>query len=167
MLPLKDELKQTQSALIAVVSSIPDDKIDVVPFEGSWTAGQVLEHLCKSVSTRILKGNVQTVSRPADEKIAFVRSIFLDFTKKYSAPDFILPLDATHNKQEQLLLLTGKFDRLIAALDSYNLAEECTDLTLPGFGNFTRLEWIAFQMLHTKRHTEQLRNIAAALNSLT
>jgi len=165
MLPIKQELQQTKEELIEVVSSIPDDLIDTIPFEGSWTAGQVLEHLCKSVSSRILQGTVQTVSRPADEKIAFVRSVFLDFTKKFNAPDFILPTDATHNKQEQLALLTGKFDRLIAALDSYNLAEECSDFAIPGFGNFTRLEWIAFHMLHTRRHTEQLKHIATRLRS--
>lgn len=165
MLALKEELQQTKEELITVVSSIPDDKIDSIPFEGSWTAGQVLEHLCKSVSTKILMGNVQAVSRPADEKINLVRTVFLDFTQKFKAPDFIVPLEATHNKQEQLSLLTEKFDRLIAALDMYNLAEECTDFSIPGFGSFTRLEWIAFHMLHTKRHTAQLRNIAAAFSN--
>lgn len=165
MQTLAEELIQTQGELASVVTSIPDDKINIVPFEGSWTAGQVLEHLCKSVSTGILKGNVQAVSRPADEKIAFVQAVFLDFTKKFSAPDFVVPVGTAYNKQEQLSLLTEKFDRLIAALDMYNLAEECIDFAIPGFGNFTRLEWIAFHMLHTRRHTEQLRNIAAALNS--
>jgi DinB superfamily len=165
MLALKEELQQTKEELIAVVSSIPDEHIDTTPFEGSWTAGQVLEHLCKSVGTKVLKGNTQKTERPADEKIAFVRSIFLDFTKKFNAPDFILPTEATHNKQDQLALLTAKFDRLIAALETYDLEEECTDLSLPGFGNLTRMEWIAFQMLHTKRHTEQLKHIAAAFKS--
>ncbi len=165
MLPLNEKLNQTLEELIAVVSSIPDNEINIVPFEGSWTAGQVLEHLCRSVSTGILKGNVQAVSRPADEKIAFVQSVFLDFTKKFSAPEFIVPVNTAYNKHEQLSLLTAKFNKLTAALDMYNLAEECTDFAIPGFGNFTRLEWIAFHMLHTRRHTEQLRNIAAVLKS--
>ncbi len=163
MQALIQELKQTKLSLIDVVSSISDDKTDTIPFEGSWTAGQVLEHLCKSVSTSVLRGNVQKVNRPADEKIAFVRSIFLDFTKKFKAPEFIIPVEATHNKAEQLSLLTAKFDRLIAAVDAFDLTEECTDFSVPGFGNFTRMEWIAFHMIHTQRHIEQLKNIAEKL----
>ncbi len=163
MQALIDELTQTKEKLIAVVSSIPGDKTDLVPFEGSWTAGQVLEHLTKSVSTAVLRGNVQAVNRPADEKIAFVRSVFLDFTKKFGAPEFIIPSETKHNKEEQLAALTAKFDRLIAAVDSFDLTQECIDYAIPGFGNFTRMEWIAFHMIHTQRHLEQLKNIAEKL----
>jgi hypothetical protein len=164
MQALIEELKQTQQSLIDVVNSISDDKIDTIPFEGSWTAGQVLEHLSKSVSTSVLRGNVQRVSRPADEKIIFVRSVFSDFTKKFTAPEFVVPMETMHNKAAQLLLLAAKFDRLIAAVDTLDLTEECTDFAVPGFGNFTRMEWIAFHMIHTQRHIEQLKNIAAKLN---
>lgn len=163
MQALLEELKQTQQELIAVAAAIPADKNDTIPFEGSWTAGQVLEHLCRSVSTGILRGNVQTVNRPADEKIAMVRAAFLDFTKKFSAPAFIVPVETTHNKEEQVAILTAKFDRLMDAVTAFNLAEECTDFAIPGFGNFTRLEWIAFHMIHTQRHLQQLRHITAAL----
>lgn len=165
MQALTEELNQTKQSLIDVVNSISNDKTDTVPFEGSWTAGQVLEHLCRSVSTGILRGNVQTVNRPADEKIAFVRSVFLDFTKKFSAPDFIVPVEPTHNKEEQLAILTAKFDRLMDAVTAFDLAEECTDFAIPGFGHFTRLEWIAFHMIHTQRHIEQLKRIAEKLKS--
>jgi hypothetical protein len=165
MQALLEELIQTQQELIAVTAAIPADKYDSIPFEGSWTAGQVLEHLCRSVSTGILRGNVQTVNRPADEKIAFVRSVFLDFAKKFSAPEFIIPVEATHNKEEQVAILTGKFDRLMDAVTAFNLSEECTDFAIPGFGNFTRLEWIAFHMIHTQRHLQQLRQITAKLKN--
>jgi hypothetical protein len=164
MQALKEELNQTKQSLIDVVSSISDDKTDTIPFEGSWTTGQVLEHLCKSVSTSVLRGNVQTVNRQADEKIAFVRSVFSDFTQKFKAPEFIVPVEATHNKAEQLALLTAKFDRLMDAVDTFDLTEECTDFSVPGFGNFTRMEWIAFHMIHTQRHIHQLENIAVKLN---
>ena len=165
MQALIKELEQTKDELINVVSSISNDKIDTIPFEGSWTAGQLLEHLCKGVSTGILRGNVQKVSRPADEKIAFVRSVFLDFTQKFNAPDFIVPVETTHNKAEQLSILTAKFDRLIEAVGTYDLTEECIDFAIPGFGNFTRMEWIAFHMIHTQRHLQQLKHIAAKLNT--
>lgn len=166
MQALIDELKQTQQQLIDVVSSIPGDKIDTVPFEGSWTAGEVLEHLIKSVGTATLRGNTITVSRPADEKIATLRSSFHDFTKKFTAPSFVVPSEAKHDKEEQLSVLVAKFDRLIEAVGAFDLTQECTDFAIPGFGNFTRLEWIAFHMIHTQRHLEQLKNIAAKLKEV-
>jgi hypothetical protein len=160
---LIEELRKTRQLLTDVVLSIDDDAIDTIPFEGSWTAGQVLEHLCKVVSTGILRGTVQKTDRPADEKIAFVRSVFFDFEKKFDAPDFVMPVETTHNKTEQLSILTAKFDRLIEAVDTYDLTEECIDFAIPGFGNFTRMEWIAFHMIHTQRHLHQLKDIAAKL----
>lgn len=163
MQSLIEELIQTKEELLIVASSISQNQIDTVPFAGGWTAGQVLEHLCKCISTGVLRGNVQQVDRQADEKIAFIRTVFLDFTKKYEAPEFILPTEPAHNKEEHLLKLAAKFDRLLEAVNTSNLAEECIDFALPAFGNFTRMEWIAFHMLHTQRHTQQLKNIVAAL----
>lgn len=166
MQSLIDELKQTKQTLNEVVLSIPNNQTDTIVFEGSWSAGQVLEHLCKSVSTGILRGNVQKTDRPANEKIAFIKNVFFDYTKKFKAPEFILPVEPIHNKEEQLALLSAKFDRLIDAIGQYDLTEECVDFSIPGFGAFTRMEWIAFHMIHTQRHLEQLKQISKGLQEM-
>jgi hypothetical protein len=164
MKTLVEELEETKNELAAAAASIKDDVVDTVPFEGSWTAGQVLEHIDKSVSPGVLNGNVRQVDRAADEKVQTVRTIFLDFTKKFEAPGFIIPTETSHDKQALVSKLNHKFDKLAAAAGTMDLAEECLDFEVPGLGAFTRLEWIAFYMAHTQRHIHQLKNIAARLN---
>lgn len=158
------QLEDTKNELAAVAASVKDDVVDSIPFEGSWTAGQLLEHIDKSVSPGILNGNVKQVDRTADEKVQTLRSIFLDFTKKFDAPDFIVPTETSHDKQALISKISHKFDKLISAAGTMNLSEECIDFEVPGLGPFTRLEWITFYMVHTQRHTHQLKNIAGRLN---
>lgn len=160
---LKEQLEQTKQALIKTISSIDKRKTDIIPFEGSWTAGQVLEHISKSINPGILSGTAKEPGRPADEQVHLIKSIFLDFDKKFVAPDFITPAAPVHDTDALLEKITGKFDKLIAAADTMNLSEECLGFVVPGFGHFTRLEWIVFYMVHTQRHIQQLRNIAEKL----
>jgi len=163
MQTLSEELSATKARLISLVNSVGPKDTDRVPFEGSWTAGQVLEHIDKAVSPQVLTGNTAPVDRPADEKIALIKKIFLDFDAKYTAPEFIEPTAAVHDKDVLLDSLVKKFDELIHVTQTMNLQEECLDFEVPGMGRFTRLEWITFYMVHTQRHLHQLTNINAVL----
>ncbi len=163
MQTLPEELVAVKAELTNIVNSIDPKDTDRVPFEGSWTAGQVLEHVDKSVSPEVLSGNTTPVDRPANEKIALIKKIFLDFDAKYQSPDFIEPTASVHDKDALLDSLVAKFDALIHAAQTMNLQEECLDFEVPGMGKFTRFEWITFYMVHTQRHLHQLANINAAL----
>lgn len=160
---LVKELQETRLRLIELGNLIDDNKVDTVPFEGSWTAGQLLEHVDKAVNPSILVGNTQATDRPADEKVGTVKKIFLDFNVKFESPDFILPVEEVHDRKALIHSLSTKFDELIHAASTMNLAEECMDFEVPQMGKFTRLEWISFYMIHTQRHLHQLENIIDAL----
>ncbi|RYY69505.1 MAG: DinB family protein [Chitinophagaceae bacterium] len=153
------ELKATRDELVQLINAVPDNSIDRVPFEGSWTAGQLLEHVDKAVNPSILRGKLQSTDRPADQKVSQVKKIFLDFTVKYQSPEFIVPTQAIHDKQILLSSLTTKFNELAEAANTLDLKQECLDFELPGMGALTRLEWISFFMTHTQRHNHQLKNI--------
>lgn len=165
MQSLTAELTTTKEELTGLVNTLHDNETDTIPFEGSWTAGQLLEHLDKAVGAGILKGNVQATGRPADEKVQAIKDIFLDFTIKMTAPDFIVPTETVHDKNVLLASLSRKLDELIAASETMNLQEECLDFELPGMGKFTRMEWIYFNMIHTQRHLRQLQNIVNVLHT--
>ncbi len=134
-------------------------KIDKIPFEGSWTAGQLLEHVDKAVGADVLYGKTAKTGRVADEKVALIKSIFLNFDTKFKSPEFIEPREITHDKNILLNSLNKKFDQLVIAAETLDDTEECLDFELPGMGKLTRLEWINFQMIHTQRHLHQLKNI--------
>lgn len=165
MQSLTDELKATRADLISLVNAVSENDTDVIPFEGSWTAGQLLEHLDKAVSPEILNGKVQSADRPADQKVPEIKKIFLDFNIKFKSPGFIEPTEEVHDKNVLLDSLSGKFDALINAAGTMNLQEECLDFEVPGMGKFSRMEWISFYMIHTQRHLHQLRKIINALGS--
>ncbi|MBS1662697.1 MAG: DinB family protein [Bacteroidetes bacterium] len=160
---LKKQVRETGAAIVGMMESFSEDKLNRVPFEGSWTAGQVGEHLLKSGGiTEILWGRTEPALRAPDEKLGPL-SIFLDFTVKFKSPDFIVPSDGFHAKEPLVEGLRERWSKIGVAVDTLDLSEVCKDFEMPQMGTLTRLELIGFQVFHTKRHLHQLNNIAARL----
>ena len=135
--------------------------MDVVPFEGSWTPGLVGEHIIKSVSNlpAFLNKNTEPTSRPYDAQCAPLRKVFLDFTIKMKSPDFIIPSASHHDKDSILSTFSKLKMQMIEAVETLDLTLSCKSFELPGSGFLTRMEWLTFFVVHTKRHTHQLRKI--------
>ena len=161
---LATQVEQTGAAIIDELNLFSEEQLNAVPFEGSWTGGQVGEHLLKSagVVDAVFGRTAPTTSRPPDEKVPMLR-MFLDFSIKMKSPDFILPSDGFHARQPLIDQLQKDWDRLGEAVDTLDLSETCLDFEMPSVGHLTRLEWISFYVYHTKRHLHQLRNILASL----
>ena len=99
------EFEDTTVDLLGTLSSFTDEQFNRVPFEGSWTAGQVAEHLFKSESNavRVLNGNTQpTTDRKPDANEEAFRLSFLNFEIKFQSPGFVLPSDEPKNPEEFL-----------------------------------------------------------------
>jgi hypothetical protein len=158
------EIKVTYSVLLQTLSRYEADEMDIIPFEGSWTAGQVAEHIIKSGSgiCGFLQGPTEPTHRPIDQKVATIKSVFLDFTIKMQSPDFILPTQTSHHKDAQVNTLESIRNELLQAA-TLDLSHTCTGFELPGIGMLTRLEWLYFNCFHTQRHIRQLGNIFQAL----
>jgi DinB superfamily len=163
---LTKQVKETGTAVIDELNLFSEEQLNVVPFEGSWTGGQVAEHLLKSagVVEVVFGRTTPTTDRPPDEKIPTLR-IFLDFSIKMKSPDFILPSDGFHARQPLIDQLQNDWDRLGEAVDTLDLSETCLDSEMPNVGHMTRLEWISFYVYHSKRHLHQLKNIHSSLQS--
>lgn len=155
------ELQQTTHDLLQTIASFDQELLNKVPFEGSWTAGQVGEHLLKAESgiPEVLSGPVVAVVRPADEMVPAIESVFLDFSTKLKSPEFILPSAGPHDRQ---VLLNGfEFVRkeLMQMAQQDDLTLICTSFPFPQMGELTRWEWLHFAVCHSKRHIRQLKNI--------
>ena len=148
--------------LINLINSFTDENFNKIPFEGSWTAGQVARHVKLSAGniSNVLNGGTETTDRDPENKVAQIRDIFMDFSNKMQSPSFIIP-EYKHYKIEAF---TSFFENLrheiTAAIDNLDLSETCLDLELPGIGKLTRIEWISFVIFHTQRHIHQMRNIS-------
>jgi len=158
---LLSSLDETSEELLQTLSLFSETELNMVPFEGSWTAGQVGEHLLKSNPgiAKIISGNIQLTERPADEKVEFLKSIFLDFTKKAISAKSIWPSDLPKEKHKLISDLNETMDDIKLKAESMDLSLTCTDFPFPTLGEFTRWEWITFIIYHTKKHVFQIKNI--------
>ena len=155
------EMDETKNNLFKIISSFPEEHFNKIPFEDSWTAAQVSEHILKSVSgvLEMLYATTKPTERQTNEKAEAIKAIFSDLSIKMKSPEFVLPGNSPIEKENILTVLKDTMDKMIEAIKTLNLSETCTAFVLPGFGEFTRAEWIYFAMYHTQRHTHQLKNI--------
>lgn len=161
------EISQTMDELIKIFSSYDQKQLDITPFEGSWTAGQVAEHIIKSISNlpEFLNTNTTaTTDRPFDAHVATIRNIFLDFNTKMQSPGSIIPVAIHHDKTATLESFSSIKMQMINAAATLDLTPTCKSFEMPGLGFLTRREWLNFFIVHTKRHTNQLKNICKILN---
>ena len=159
------EMDETSNKLLHTILYFPEEKFNTIPFEDSWTAAQVSEHILKSVSgvVEMLYASTKPTERQPNEKVEAVKEIFLDFKTKMKSPEFVLPGNSPIEKEKISTALTDTMHKMIEAIKTLNLSETCTAFALPGSGEFTRAEWIYFAMYHTQRHTHQLKNIFEAI----
>jgi len=143
---------------------LDESQVNTVPYEGSWTAGQLLSHVTKSING--LAGAMLKEARPAErnpgEKIAGLKETFLNFTNKFNAPDFIIPDAGPFQKQQTIDALDHAFKTLKVNADKADLNELVTGMP---FGDVTKLELLHFVLYHTQRHLHQMKKITDSLLS--
>ena len=164
-----EETDEVLSKVIEVVSSFTEDEINRKPFEGSWTPGEVTQHVIITLGGYIeqLDGPVMYTNRPFDERVPMLKEIFLNFEVKYQSPVSALPEAKNYNKEE----LVHNLEKLKYHLKNYdqtaNMMLTCVAFEFPGgIGHLTRTENLHFLLYHTQRHLHQLTNIYKTINQL-
>jgi len=145
--------------LVELVTSLSEKQINTIPFENSWNAGQVMEHVTKS-NTGIAKAlNIEgkPADRKPDERVEELKDMFLDFTIKFKSPEFIRPTKNSYSKETVTEDLENSVELLKEVSRNANLAES---IKHPAFGEITKLELLHFVKFHMLRHLRQLKNIA-------
>jgi hypothetical protein len=152
------EFEGVTRELLQLISSFDQKQINTIPFEGSWTASQVAEHLFKSDSliAKTLYTPAKSTEREYDENIRSLKETFLDFDTKLTSPDFIIPAVGNYNKETVLNHLKNTRTKIKNAITTLDLSETSPATVL---GELTRLELIHFVIYHTQRHIHQLKNI--------
>jgi len=162
------EADQTFADLLQTLSSIEESKINTVPFTGSWTAGQLAQHVILSAGgfVQLLNGPVKDTERDPEANIPRLKEIFLNFNTKLKSPDFIVPEDKDYDKQQLTDTLRDIKTGLHKAIETLDIMKTCTAFELPGSGYISRAEAITFTIVHTQRHVHQLKNILQHLRKV-
>lgn len=157
---LEDSIAQLQE----LMSSLDANNINTVPYQGSWTAGQLFRHVERSISG--MAKAMETPAKPAErdpgEKIAFLKAAFLDFSTKMKSPDFIIPEPGPYNQASAKEALDLAFRDLRYSADKAGMNDIVEGLP---FGDVTKLEMLHFVLYHTQRHLNQMQQITAALKN--
>lgn len=157
----------TGKRLIAVLSDFTEQEWNTIPFEGSWTPAQVADHIRQSMEGALeaAQDADKTVDREQNEKVPEIQQLFLDFTIKMEAPEFVLPADQPMEKAAMIAAIEQSWNALIKLKETKDLSLVYTAFEFPGFGELTAFEWLAFCEFHTQRHTRQLENISDILTA--
>ncbi|MFD1003268.1 DinB family protein [Ohtaekwangia kribbensis] len=155
---IQEELEAVTTELLLLIASFDQEQINLIPFENSWTAAQVADHLCKSdasIIATICQDGTFTARIP-DEKTPELKGIFLNFEVKFKSPDIIIPDNKVFHKEELIVRLKETRSKLFTAATTLNLNEVVAHDIL---GDMTRLEILSFVLYHTQRHIHQLKRI--------
>ena len=162
---LQNTIVEAKDEFLEALDLFGQDNINTIPFEDNWTGGQVAEHILKSVSgiLQTLNGPTTATSRNPEEHVKMLGEVFLNMEIKMKSPDFIIPSDSPKDKFFLRTSLAKTFDGIEEAAGKDDLTETCTSLEMPTIGLLTKIEWIQFACFHTRRHAQQLKNIAGQL----
>jgi hypothetical protein len=162
---LAEEIRQSSDDFIALLFKFSDEQLNTIPFAGSWTAGQVADHILKATDG-IPDSQTMEPDRSPDLYVETLRSLFLDFTVKFESPEFIVPERGPFQVRDQVLQLLRIKNQNAAIAITKDLKQICLDFEFPGLGHLTRYEWLKFISVHTQRHTYQLKCIAEKILSV-
>ena len=150
--------------MAGLVLPINDEQLNTVPYPKSWTAGQLLQHITKSVSAIAVALHKDGKPAGRDPKLHVIdlKQTFLDITHTMTSPDFIVPDKKNFEKK----IITTELNQALSQLkesvetgDIYALVEG-----LP-MGPVTKLELVHFVLYHIQRHLIQMKKITSALLS--
>lgn len=158
---LAAEMESTMNTLWNTIDSFDEIYFNKIPFEGSWTAAQVSEHVSKSLEgiNKAVNAQTQPTERDIRQYIAGLRDMMYDFSVKTKSAPNLVPGDEPTTKAEMKSRLKQNNEDILRSIHELDLSEICVSSEFPGIGYLTRLELISFAAFHAQRHIHQLKNI--------
>ena len=159
-----NEFYKTTLSFFKLLISLSEEQLNFQPKRG-WSAGQIGEHILKSfASVETLNGKTRKTQRPIDQKLEPIKTLFLDTSIKMDSPTAVLPSQERIHKKDLIKGLEDRIEQLKAIIQNKDLTLTCIDFSIPEYGEFTRFEWIWFNIYHTQRHVHQLENMFTTNN---
>ena len=157
-----DAIEEEFTKLRILFTDLPESQVNTIPYEGSWTPAQLVQHV--ALSTGALANAIHMEAKPAKrdpgEKIEMLKKTFLDFSTRMNSPDFIKPEAGPLEKKLLLNELANAVNALRVSTENANFSDLVEGLPM---GAITKLEIVHFVWYHTQRHLNQMRKICAAL----
>lgn len=152
------EMAKAGQAMDELLDRFAESTLNRIPPGSGWSSAQVVDHVTRS--NRAMSAALEMPGALADRDPAQrreeLRSMFMNFSNKFTSPAFIEPENKYYDKD----VLQHAFRQSLQTLhDKAATAGYATMINLPGFGQITKLELLYFVGYHTKRHVYQLQNL--------
>ena len=163
--PLPVLIGSVAQAQLNLFEAVKQSEVNRIPFEGSWSAAELIEHMVLSISSSVdvLSGPVRDTDRVPDRYVQNVKDMFLDFDLKFKSAPQITPAKQLYDRDILIKKLRTVYNSLIYLVETKDLTDTCLLWEFPTIGYLTRLEWAYQAVYHAQRHTQQLRNIIGHL----
>jgi len=158
-----ESVEKTTSDLFQLLDRFDQQNINRIPFEDSWTAAQLADHITRSnlSITKALLLNGAAATRDKGARIKELKEIFLDFKTKLKSPEFIVPTKTSYERSSVLSYLKQSVEKLLEVSTQTDMS---TMINHPAFGDITKFEILHFVLYHTQRHFYQLKKIFQAIS---
>jgi len=158
-----ESVEKTTADLFQLLDRFDQQNINRIPFEDSWTAAQLADHITRSnlSITKALLLNGVAINRDKGARIKELREVFLDFKTKLKSPEFIVPTKTSYERSSVLSYLKQSVEKLLEVSKQTDMS---TMINHPAFGDITKFEILHFVLYHTQRHFYQLEKIFHAIS---
>ncbi|MBB6111747.1 DinB family protein [Mucilaginibacter lappiensis] len=159
--PLPVLIGSVAQAQLNLFEAVKQSEVNRIPFEGSWTAAELIEHMVLSISSSIslFNGPIRDTNRVPDQYVQYVKDMFLNFDLKFKSAPSIAPAAKLYDRDILIKKLRTAYNSLIYLVETKDLTDTCELWEFPTIGYLTRLEWAYQAVYHAQRHTQQLKNI--------
>ncbi|MFY0698261.1 MAG: DinB family protein [Balneola sp.] len=166
---LVEEYQSNTETFIKFIENISDDIFNKKPDRNTWSAAENVEHIIRSEfgTARLFNASTEKdPSRNTERNIQKIRSQFRDRTKKLQAFGVVLPTNSDKDKDELLEKFKTSRTQVIELIKIQDPDEICTRFEHPLFGFMTRREWIHFNIVHTNRHIDQIKELVVNFSKI-
>ena len=156
------EYQANSDSFIKLIQSVPDELFNTKSNEGIWSVAENVEHIIRSEFGTARLFNAATEKDPkrdSEAKIKEMKSRFLDRSETLQAFGAVLPTEGSKSKEELLQKFETSRKQVVELVKTQDLDEICMRFEHPLFGHLTRREWINFNIVHTQRHMDQIREL--------
>jgi uncharacterized damage-inducible protein DinB len=159
---LINNIEHVTDKLVQLLQSVDERHLNQKPGPDKWSIAQIADHITLSnnsiAKALALKG--KPVDRNPGERVEELKSIFLDFQKKFQAPEFIVPTKEIYDAEVLLKELEASIKRIRERMYEDDLDEL---INHPAFGDISKFEILHFVLYHTQRHLRQINQLATNL----
>lgn len=158
-------LNETREELLGILKGLNRDQLHMKKDSGSWSIGQIYQHLIKTEELFIVA--IKKGLRSKEDSFLEKKTLefLLDRSKKIVAPDIAKPTDEIieyHEIFDKLKNSRKKLYEVINAIEDQSVLSR-RYFVHPVFKEMLLIEWMETLYLHEQRHIKQINEIKEGL----